>query len=62
MDLREARFKKRVTQWGLSKRSGVSQSLISLIENEYRLATEEEKLRLAEGLGLDVKDIRWFEP
>ena len=35
MDLREARFKRRITQWALSKISNVHQSRISLIENGF---------------------------
>jgi transcriptional regulator with XRE-family HTH domain len=33
MELKEARFKRRITQYSLSKITGVHQSRISLIEN-----------------------------
>lgn len=46
MDLREARFKRRITQWALAKISNVHQSRISLIENEAK-ASEKEKEALA---------------
>jgi len=42
MELREARFKRGITQYSLSKITGVHQSRISLIENGYK-ASEKEK-------------------
>ena len=58
MDLREARFKRRITQWDLSKITNVHQSRISLIENGHK-ASEKEKKALAKGLGMHVEDIGW---
>ena len=58
MDLREARFKRRITQWSLSKITNVHQSRISLIENGAK-ASENEKEALAKGLGIRVQDIGW---
>jgi len=58
MDLLEARFKRRITQWALSKLINVHQSRISLIENGDR-ASEKEKVALAKGLGFEVEDINW---
>jgi len=58
MELKEARFKRRITQWSLSKITGVHQSRISLIENGYK-ANEEEKRALAKGLGIKVEDVNW---
>jgi len=46
MELREARFKRGITQW------------ISLIENGYK-ASEKEKRALAKGLGVKVEDVSW---
>lgn len=60
MELREARFKRRITQWSLSKITGVHQSRISLIENGYK-ANESEKRALAKGLGVKVEDVSWPE-
>lgn len=58
MDLQEARFKRRITQWSLSKISNVHQSRISLIENGDK-ASERERNALAKGLGVKVEDIDW---
>jgi DNA-binding XRE family transcriptional regulator len=58
MDLREARFKRRLTQWSLSKIANVHQSRISLIENGDR-ASEKEQSALSKGLGMKVEDIDW---
>ena len=58
MDLREARFKRRITQWSLSNIANIHQSRISLIENGDK-ASEREKKALAKGLGVKVEDISW---
>ena len=58
MELKEARFKRRLTQWSLSKITNVHQSRISLIENGYK-ASENEKKALAKGLSMKVEDIDW---
>ena len=58
MELREARFKRRITQWSLSKIANVHQSRISLIENGDK-ASEREKKALAKGMGVKVEDIDW---
>jgi transcriptional regulator with XRE-family HTH domain len=58
MELREARFKRGITQYSLSKITGVHQSRISLIENGYK-ASEKEKRALAKGLGVKVEDVSW---
>jgi len=49
MDLREARFKRRITQWSLSK---------ILIENGDK-ASQREKKALAKSLGVKVEDVSW---
>ena len=58
MDLREARFKRRITQWSLSKIANIHQSRISLIENGDK-ASERERKALAKGLGVKFEDIAW---
>ena len=58
MDLKEVRFKRRITQWSLSKITSVHQSRISLIENGDK-ANENEKRALAKGLGVKVEDVNW---
>jgi transcriptional regulator with XRE-family HTH domain len=50
-NLREIRELKNISQWKLAKDSGVHQSRISLIENNYVVATVSEKERLAKSLG-----------
>lgn len=60
MELREARFNRRITQWALSKISNIHQSRISLIENGDK-ASEREKNALAKGLGIKVDEIDWPE-
>jgi len=60
MELREARFKRRISQWSLSKITNVHQSRISLIENGAK-PSEKEKEALAQGMSLRVKDITWPE-
>lgn len=58
MDLREARFKKRISQWELSKRCGVHQSRISLIENGFTPKKEEVE-RICEAIEVDPDKIDW---
>jgi transcriptional regulator with XRE-family HTH domain len=58
MDLREARFKNRISQWELSRLAMVHQSRISLIENGHP-ARDEEKNRIAKALKIDPLDIQW---
>jgi len=58
MDLREARFKERTSQWELSKKTGVFQSRISLIENGHS-AKEDEKVKLASALNYQPEQIDW---
>ena len=58
MNLREARFKRNISQWELSKQSGVHQSRISLIENGHT-AREDEKVKIANKLKIDPHEIEW---
>jgi predicted transcriptional regulator len=58
MDLREVRFKKRISQWELNKQTGVHQSRISLIENGH-IAKKDEKQKIAEALKVNIDDIDW---
>ena len=61
MKLREARFKKNISQWALSAKSGVHQSRISLIENDLVTPNKREKLFISEALGVCILDIDWPE-
>ena len=59
MDLREIRFKKRKTQYDITKFSGVPQSKISLIERGYISPTRKERIAIARSLEIDPKEINW---
>lgn len=58
MDLRTVRFYKRLSQWELSRLSGIHQSRISLIENGHPVK-DNEKLRLAQQLKVEPEEIEW---
>ena len=58
MELKEARFKRRLTQWSLSKITNVHQSRISLIENGDK-TSERERNAIAKGISMKVEDIEW---
>jgi cyanate lyase len=61
MDILEARFKKRVTQWDLRIWTGINQTKISLAERGYVQLTEREKKKIAEALGMRTDEISWPE-
>jgi predicted transcriptional regulator len=61
MNLAEARFKRKLTQWDLCTLSGVHQSKISLIENGYLAPKESEKGRLVQALGFKPEELEWPE-
>ena len=57
MKLREARFKKGLTQWDLRLRTGIHQTKISLIERGYVVPRDDEKLKLANALHCRESDL-----
>lgn len=57
MELRIARTRKRICQYELSSRTGISQGLISLIERGYRQPTNEQAGKMANALNVDIKKI-----
>ena len=59
MNLLEARFRKRLTQYDLVKLTGVHQSRVSLIERGYSSPTRKEKFAIAKALGVDPHEINW---
>lgn len=61
MNLTTARAIKRITQWDIRKATGIHQSKISLIERGYVVPSEEERIAIAEALGLKDTDILWPE-
>lgn len=62
MNLTEARFHKKITQWDLRLRTGINQTKISLIERGYVFPRDEEKQKLAKALGMSVDQIDWSNP
>jgi transcriptional regulator with XRE-family HTH domain len=55
--LKLARLKKGLSQWDVSKRTGVSQTMVSLYEREYLEPKSEHKVALAKLYGRKVKDL-----
>lgn len=62
INLRLARVSKNKTQWDLRHATGIHQTKISLIENNYVLPTDDEKQKIARALGLTVEQIDWDAP
>ena len=58
MELREVRFKRRLSQWELSLQSGVHQSRISLIENGHP-AKKDEKEKICRAIKIELDKIEW---
>ena len=57
MDLRIARTRKRICQYELSHRTGISQGLISLIERGFRQPSKEQAERIADALQVKIEEI-----
>jgi transcriptional regulator with XRE-family HTH domain len=55
--LREERKKRRLSNYAVSQRSGVSQSMLSLVERGKRNPTLELLLRIADGIEADFPTI-----
>lgn len=55
--LREERTRRKLSKYAVSKRSGVSQSMLSLVERGLRNPTMELMLRMADGVGADLPSI-----
>jgi transcriptional regulator with XRE-family HTH domain len=52
--LRQERERRKLSKYVVSKRSGVSQSMLSLVERGLRNPTMELMLRIADGIGSDL--------
>lgn len=61
MDLREARFKKKLTQFDLCIKTGIQQSKISHFERGYLVPRPDEKKRIAKAMGVKASDLDWEE-
>lgn len=57
MDLREARFLKKISQWELAVRVGTSQAMICLYENGYRNPNDEMKKKITNVLSCKIEEI-----
>jgi transcriptional regulator with XRE-family HTH domain len=55
--LRLARLEKGLSQWQVSRETGISQSTISLYEQEYREPKPEHKEALARLYGKEVEEL-----
>lgn len=52
--MREERERRKLSKYAVSQRSGVSQSMLSLVERGLRNPTMELMLRIADGIGADL--------
>jgi transcriptional regulator with XRE-family HTH domain len=52
--LRQERERRKLSKYAVAKRSGVSQSMLSLVERGLRNPTMELMLRIADGIGTDL--------
>lgn len=59
MNLREARFRKKLTQFDLRIKTGISQTKISHFERGYLIPREDEKKRIARALGVKASEVVW---
>ena len=55
--LREERERRKLSKYAVCKKSGVSQSMLSLVERGLRNPTLELLLRIADGIGADLSAI-----
>jgi transcriptional regulator with XRE-family HTH domain len=55
--LRTERERRKLSKYVVSQRSGVSQSMLSLVERGLRNPTLELLLRIADGIGVDLAAI-----
>jgi transcriptional regulator with XRE-family HTH domain len=55
--LRKERERRKLSKYAVAQRSGVSQSMLSLVERGLRNPTMELMLRIADGIGADFPAI-----
>ncbi|HVU28491.1 MAG TPA: helix-turn-helix transcriptional regulator [Verrucomicrobiae bacterium] len=55
--LREERLRRKLSNYAIAQNSGVSESMLSLVERGLRNPTMELLLRIADGIGVDLADI-----
>ncbi len=61
MELIEARFHKKLTQYTLSGMCGIAQSKLSLFENGYLIPTSEERNVLAKALKVNPEELEFYK-
>ena len=52
--LQEERIRRKLSNYAVAQNSGVSESMLSLVEHELRNPTMELMLRIADGIGADL--------
>jgi len=57
MQMREARTTRKITQWDMAVKTGISQSKISLMERGYVKAKPHEKEKIASVLGYPLEEL-----
>ena len=57
--LRVARAEKDISQLELATRAGLSQKKVWSIEHNYRVPSDEERLAIADALGMSITAIQW---
>ena len=57
MNLREARFHAGLSQYDIALKTGIPQSKISLIENEYSIPNAEERKKISKAVKSKQEDI-----
>jgi transcriptional regulator with XRE-family HTH domain len=55
--LREERLRRKLSNYAVAQNSGVSESMLSLVERGLRNPTMELLLRIADGIGVDLADV-----
>ena len=55
--MREERLRRKVSNYAVAQNSGVSESMLSLVERGLRNPTLELLLRIADGIGADLPDL-----
>jgi transcriptional regulator with XRE-family HTH domain len=55
--LREERLRRKVSNYAVAQNSGVSESMLSLVERGLRNPTLELLLRIADGIGANLPDL-----
>ena len=60
--IKEIRLKKNMTQEELSRKSGISESYISELENNLKMPTILTLCRLAEALEVDILELYKYTP